>query len=221
MAPPRLLAIAPDGWASDAAFGARLQRLAVETGATNGTTAVYLRAHGWTWPDWQHALRALPRDTGVRLGITLPVDLTLPEHVDDLAAAGVNFVHLTEIDADRALDVGLLGPLQVSRVCHQPAMARQRWQLGAHWLVVSPVFSTPSKPDVVPLGVAGLATAARAVPGRVVALGGIGADNAMECLQSGACGVAALRAAWTQPRRLASRLGMLDGTALLDDDTGA
>ena len=122
-----------------------------------------------------------------------------------LSEAGVDFVHLTERDADRPMQAWQ--PLQVSRVCHNPQDARRRWLLGASWLVVSPIFATPSKPGATPLGSAGLAVAVHSAPGRVVALGGITAEHAQECLAAGAVGVAVQRAAWTNVETLVRSLG--------------
>lgn len=204
MPAPRLLAVAPDGWYAQADFADRLRSLRQETGALGPRVAVYLRAHGWDLAMWRDALAVLPRPDGLTLGITLPVNGELPEASEQLREWGVDFVHLTERDADRPM--AAWAGLAISRVCHDPAQARRRWQLGADWLVVSPVFATPSKPGAVPLGLEGLAAAVQAVPGRVIALGGISADNATSCLDAGAVGVAVQRAAWHGAAGLAGTL---------------
>jgi len=204
MAPPRLLAIAPDGWYADPDFAARLSTLRRQTGQLGPRAAVYLRAHGWDTALWLTHLAQLDLPDDLRVGITLPVDIELPEASEALLHAGVDFVHLTERDADRPLAVW--PPLQVSRVCHDPAQARRRLQLGSDWLIVSPIFPTPSKPDATPLGLAALSAAVQAAPGRVLALGGITPENAELCLHAGAVGVAVQRAAWTNASALSSSL---------------
>ncbi len=201
---PRLLAIAPDSWYANSDFAFQLAAFAEAAQPLGDGAAVYLRAHGWDTAQWLAQWARLPRLDGLRVGITLPVDAELPDASELLSAAGVDFVHLTERDADRPLETW--PPLRVSRVCHQPEAARRRWALGADWLVVSPIFATPSKPCAVPLAIAGLEAAVRAVPGRVVALGGITAENARVCLAAGAVGVAVQRAAWTNAAALVTSL---------------
>ncbi len=219
MAPPRLLAIAPEGWHADRDFARQLIAFRHATEPLGSSVAVYLRAHGWTTAQWLQRLAALARPTELRIGITLPIDAQLPEESEQLSDAGVDFVHLTERDADRPMEAWR--PLHLSRVCHDPRDARRRLLLGADWLVVSPIFATPSKADAVPLGSAGLAQATDAAPGRVVALGGITPDNAATCLATGAVGIAVQRTAWSNAATLTRSLQPLDGTPLLDDDSSA
>jgi thiamine monophosphate synthase len=204
MAVPRLLAIAPDGWYADSAYAAQLAKFRKETVPLGASAAVYLRAHGWTTAEWLACLAQLERPRNLRIGITLPVDAELPDASETLCDAGVDFVHLTERDADRPLQVWQ--PLQLSRVCHDPSQARRRLMLGADWLVVSPILATPSKPDAAPLGLDALGIAARAAPGRIIALGGIDATAVAACLAAGAVGVAVQRAAWTNAAALARAL---------------
>lgn len=64
---------------------------------------------------------------------------------------------------------------------------------GADYVTVSPVFLTDSKPGYGPaLGLDGLARAAVAAKGPVLALAGISPANAGACLAAGAAGVAAM-----------------------------
>ncbi|MGZ4257913.1 MAG: thiamine phosphate synthase, partial [Gaiellaceae bacterium] len=59
-----------------------------------------------------------------------------------------------------------------------------------------PVWATPSKPDAdPPIGLDGLAEICAAVSVPVVAIGGVDASNAAECIRAGAAGVAVVRAA--------------------------
>lgn len=202
MAAPRLLAIAPDAWYAADDFSTQLAVFRRKTEILGDSVAVYLRAHGWSTAEWLERLDELPRPRKLRIGITFPVDAELPEASEQLTDAGVDFVHLTERDADRPMQAWQ--PLQLSRVCHDPQDARRRLQLGADWLVFSPVFATPSKPNAAPHGLAGLAEAAHAAPGRIVALGGVDAEAVGQCCAAGAVGVAAQRAAWTNAAALAA-----------------
>jgi thiamine-phosphate pyrophosphorylase len=58
------------------------------------------------------------------------------------------------------------------------------------------VWATPSKPDAdPPIGLDGLAEICSAVSVPVVAIGGVEASNAADCIRAGAAGVAVIRAA--------------------------
>ena len=58
------------------------------------------------------------------------------------------------------------------------------------------MWATPSKPDAdPPLGLDGLAAICAAVSLPVVAIGGVDASNAGDCIRAGAAGVAVVRAA--------------------------
>jgi thiamine-phosphate pyrophosphorylase len=66
----------------------------------------------------------------------------------------------------------------------------------AAYLGVGPVGATPSKPDAdPPIGLDGLREICAAVSLPVVAIGGIDASNAADCIRAGAVGVAVIRAA--------------------------
>ena len=67
---------------------------------------------------------------------------------------------------------------------------------GAAYIGAGPVWATPSKPDADPsIGLDGLAEICRAVSIPVVAIGGVDASNAGDCIRAGAMGVAVIRAA--------------------------
>lgn len=65
---------------------------------------------------------------------------------------------------------------------------------GADYAIFGPVFPTPSKLAYgPPQGLARLAEACRAASIPVIAIGGITAENAQECMAAGAAGIAAIR----------------------------
>jgi thiamine-phosphate pyrophosphorylase len=113
---------------------------------------------------------------------------------DDVEAAlelGADGVHLGQADtgADLARSRGLL--LGRSATTCAEALAAD-----ADYLGVGPIWQTPSKDDgAEPLGVAELGRICAAVRVPVVAIGGIDASNAGECIRAGAAGVAVIRAA--------------------------
>ena len=90
--------------------------------------------------------------------------------------------------ARKCLPHGLIG---VS--VHSAAEAVAMLCAGADYVTLSPIFLTDSKPGYGPaLGLDALAAAARLSKGPVIALGGIGADNAAACLATGARGIAVM-----------------------------
>jgi thiamine-phosphate pyrophosphorylase len=116
---------------------------------------------------------------------------------DDVAAAlrlGADGVHLGRNDdgAERAAESGLLLGLSAASV----EEARDGEARSAAYVGAGPVWATPSKPDAdPPIGLGGLAEICAAVSIPVVAIGGVDATNAADCIRAGAAGVAVIRAA--------------------------
>ena len=76
---------------------------------------------------------------------------------------------------------------------HGPEEAAQAARDGADYVLFSPVFPTPSKPDHPGVGLDSLAEAVQAAyPAPVFALGGITPGHVKACLEAGAHGVAVL-----------------------------
>lgn len=115
---------------------------------------------------------------------------------DDVQAAlmlGADGVHLGRGDegADAAKEHGLM--LGLSATTLEEARAADGV---ADYIGAGPVWATPSKPDAAePLGIDGLRALCAAVLTPVVAIGGVDASNAADCIRAGATGVAVIRAA--------------------------
>jgi len=78
---------------------------------------------------------------------------------------------------------------------HSIDEAMQAVAEGANYLTASPMFETRSKPGYGPaLGGEGLGAITASVGVPVLALGGITADNAGDCVRAGAAGVAVMGA---------------------------
>ena len=159
-------------------------RLAVEGGAT----VVQWRLKNAPRVDVVERGRAA-RSLCARHGVPFVVN-------DDVEAAlmlGADGVHLGRGDegAARAKEHGLLLGLSATSLEEARAAAGQADYVGA-----GPVWDTPSKADADPaIGLDGLREICRVITIPVVAIGGIDAGNAAECIHAGAAGVAVIRAA--------------------------
>jgi thiamine-phosphate pyrophosphorylase len=97
---------------------------------------------------------------------------------------------------DEGLELALEAGLMVGRSATTPQEASQAEEDGAAYVGAGPIWATPSKPDAdPPIGLDGLRAIADAVRIPVIAIGGIDAANAAECIEAGAFGVAVVRAA--------------------------
>jgi thiamine-phosphate pyrophosphorylase len=121
------------------------------------------------------------------LGVTFVVN----DDVDAAIELRADGVHLGQGDpgAERARAAGLL----LGRSVSSPAEVAG---LDADYLGAGPVWETPSKDDAEPaIGLDGLRAICAAAAAPVVAIGGIDASNAGDCIRAGAAGVATIRAA--------------------------
>ena len=154
-------------------------RAAVEGGAT----VVQLRLKGASTDELVEA-GAPFRD--------LPATFVVNDDVEAAIQLGADGVHLgrDDLGADRAREAGLLLGLSAASVDEATDAE------GASYIGAGPVWATPSKPDAEPpIGLEGLREICAAVAIPVVAIGGIDASNAADCIRAGAAGVAVIRAA--------------------------
>ena len=151
--------------------------------AAGGATVVQLR------------LKDAPTAAVVALGralADLPAELVVNDDVDAALELGVG-VHLGQGDPglERAVAAGLSVGVSVTKR-REAAVAELS---GASYLGAGPIWATPSKPDAAPpIGLDGLRDVCHSVSLPVVAIGGIDASNAAECIRAGAAGVAVIRA---------------------------
>jgi thiamine-phosphate diphosphorylase len=113
-------------------------------------------------------------------------------------------VHLSAVDGLPSTRPALIG-----RSCHNHAEVRAAVAQGCHYVTVSPVFPTTSKPGYGPaLGLANLATLCRAAPPGY-ALGGVSVADVAGCVNAGARGVAVMGAIMRDPHLAAAYLAAL------------
>ena len=140
------------------------------------------------------------------------------DRLDVAIVEGAGGVHLGEsslpvAEAKRLLQNPFSGPhnreFLAGVSCHSLASAQAAADAGADYLFFGPIFPTPSKHAYGPAqGLPRLAEVCRAVSIPVLAIGGINAENAKECLASGAAGIAAIRL-FQQPNELQAVAGLL------------
>ena len=148
-----------------------------------GATVVQLRVKGARTSE----LVALGRELA-----GLEAQLVVNDDVEAALELGCG-VHLGQTDpgAERAAAAGLLLGIS-ARTRREAAVAEFS---GASYVGAGPIWATPSKQDAAePIGLEGLREVCLAVNVPVVAIGGVDASNAGECIRAGAAGVAVIRA---------------------------
>ena len=114
------------------------------------------------------------------------------EDIDAVEAVGAAGVHLPS-GSDPAAARQRLPQLLIGASAHSSAEAAALLGAGADYVILSPIFLTDSKHGYGPaLGLDALAAAASTAPGAIIALAGIGPDNAAACIAAGARGVAVM-----------------------------
>jgi len=150
--------------------------------AEGGATVVQLR------------LKGAPTNEVIALGRAL-ADIDAELVVNDDVEAAIELgtgVHLGQGDGgiERAREAGI--PFGISVTTRREGAVAEF--AGAISLGAGPIWRTPSKPDAVPpIGIDGLRDVCLSVSIPVVAIGGVDASNAAECIRAGAAGVAVIR----------------------------
>lgn len=127
------------------------------------------------------------------------IPLVVNDRADIALAIGADGLHLGQSDMPLAAARRLVGPgMFIGISASTPALALEAQRGGADYLGVGAVFPTDSKSDVGVIGLAGLREVCAAVDIPVVAIGGIGPQNAAEAMGAGADGVAVISAIFSQ-----------------------
>jgi thiamine-phosphate pyrophosphorylase len=120
------------------------------------------------------------------------VTFVVNDDVEAALALNADGVHLGRRDVGKELAraAGLMLGISASSMYEAISLEGQAAYIGA-----GPVWETPSKTDASPaIGLDGLAAICEAVRVPVIAIGGIDASNARDCIVAGAKGVAVVRA---------------------------
>lgn len=132
------------------------------------------------------SLAAVTRSFGARLFVNDRLDVALAAAADGVHLGGGS-LSVKDVRA-------LTDRLAVAASTHEPADVAAAARDGADFVVLGPIFDTPSKRGLgAPLGPSAIA-AARFDSIPILALGGVDQANAEECLRAGAHGVACIRA---------------------------
>ncbi len=163
----------------------------VEAALRGGVTAVQLREKSCPTSDFVQLGRELKK-----LLAPHQVPLIVNDRVDLALEIGADGVHIGQHDMDPERARRLLGPGAIIGLSIETIeQARAAVSLDVDYLGVGPVFATATKSDAAPpLGLAALAQVCAISRHRVVAIGGIGLENARQAIDSGADGVAVVSA---------------------------
>lgn len=122
------------------------------------------------------------------------------DRLDVALASGAAGVHLgsQSLPVSRVVEWrgagNALKDFLIGASCHSLDDAVAAEQEGADYVFFGPIFATPSKASFgAPQGLDRLATVCSRVKIAVLAIGGVNAENAIDCLRAGAAGIAAIR----------------------------
>jgi thiamine-phosphate pyrophosphorylase len=117
------------------------------------------------------------------------------DRLDVALALGAAGVHLGTQSLPAAIVRGMVSPgFLVGVSCHSLDEARAAELAGADYIVLGPIYESPSKRQYgSPLGLEKLREIATRVKVSILALGGITVDRVKPCLEAGAAGIAGIR----------------------------
>lgn len=169
-------------------------RLAIRNAAAAGVAWIQIREKDLVGRELASLVKlavADTRGTSARVLVNDRLDVAL--------AANASGIHLGESSmplkavAEWGRNSGRIG-FQIGLSCHSLEAARSAVHAGADYIFFGPVFPTPSKAAFgPPQGIEKLRDVCTSVGIPVIAIGGITFENARECIDAGAAGIAAIR----------------------------
>jgi len=141
--------------------------------------------------------------------------LIVNDRVDVAMALGADGVHLTRKSLPPKEARALVGSETLLGIsCHSLADVQEAIEGGVDYLVLGPIYDTPSKtPYGAPLTPAILPQARAICSGPILAIGGITETRVPEVIQSGADGVAVISAVLAAPDPTLATRELLDAVA--------
>lgn len=132
------------------------------------------------------------------IGALDPRGIIVNDRVDIALVTGAAGVHLSKISLPIANVRDLLCDERklIGYSAHTRTEADDALEQGAHYVFLGPVFETASHPGQQPISLD--RSTARPLD-RLVAIGGLSADNAHQVLNAGASGIAVISAVWNRP----------------------
>lgn len=124
------------------------------------------------------------------------VPIIINDRIDIALAVEANGVHLGNDDMPVDIARRILGKdFIIGASAGSVEEAIEKENMGADYIAVSPVFSTPTKPDAgPPLGLEGIKEMKKFVKVPLIGIGGINKENVIDVMRSGADGVAVVSA---------------------------
>jgi len=172
-----------------------------------GTFSIQLRERDLCAKDLLALAQAIQR-----LGLPSDRHLLINDRLDIALSLERAGVHLRSNSLPVALARRLLGPRRLlGASVHSVAEAVQAEASGADYVVLGPIYDTPSKaPFGPPLGLTTLEEAAQAVQVPILAIGGVTAARARDTRRAGAFGVAVIAAVLAADDVEAATAALLD-----------
>lgn len=124
------------------------------------------------------------------------VPIIINDRIDIALTVEANGVHLGNDDMPVDIARRILGKdFIIGASAGSVEEAIEKEKMGADYIAVSPVFSTPTKPDAgPPLGLEGIKEMKKFVKVPLIGIGGINKENVIDVMRSGADGVAVVSA---------------------------
>ncbi|MGQ9619190.1 MAG: thiamine phosphate synthase [Candidatus Aminicenantia bacterium] len=163
----------------------------IKEAVRGGITALQLREKEISTRDFiEEALKVKELIKGER------ILFIINDRVDIALAVDADGVHLGNEDMPVDMARKILGKkFIIGASAHSVEEAIEKERMGVNYIAVSPVFSTPTKPDAgPPLGLEGIKEMRKFVRVPLIGIGGINKENIEEVIKSGADGVAVVSA---------------------------
>ncbi len=123
------------------------------------------------------------------------ISFIINDRIDIALACGAEGVHLGQDDIPLSIARKIMGESKIIGIStHSFKQAIEAKAEGADYIGIGPVFSTPTKPGVCPVGLEIVSRIKKEIKIPLVAIGGISKENAKKVLETGTDGIAVVTA---------------------------